>query len=69
MLTTSEEKFIQLFRESDEEGKLFMLDLLCCMALFGEDFLKDMQAVQGDIDAMITVVSKWKAKVQECQSL
>ena len=69
MLTASEEKFIQLFRESDEEGKLFMLDLLCCTVSFGEDFLKDMQIVQGDRDAMIAVVSKWKTTVQERQSL
>ena len=65
MLTASEEKFIQLLRESDEEGKLFLCDLLFCIALFGQDFLKDMQTVQGDRDAMIMVVSKWKAKVQE----
>ena len=69
MLTASEEKFIRLFRESDEEGKLFMWDLLCCIGRFGEDFLKDMQTVQGDRDAMIAVVSKWKATVQECQLL
>ena len=69
VLPASEEKFIQLFRESDEESKLFMLDLLCCTVRFGEDFLKDMQTVQGDRDAMLAVVSKWKAAVQECQLL
>lgn len=64
-LTKSEREFIQAFRDADEEGKLFILDLLCCTVRFGEDFLKDMQTVQGDRDAMIAVVSKWKAAAQE----
>ena len=68
-LTKSEREFIQVYRDADEEGKLFIFDMLICAATCGEDFLKDMQTVQGDRDAMIAVVSKWKAAVQECQSL
>ena len=68
VLTENEREFVKLFRESDEEGKLFMWDLLCCTGIFGEDFLKDMQTVQGDRDAMIAVVSKWKATARELET-
>ena len=61
-LSKYEREFLQLYREADEGGKLFIWDLLIC-ASCGEDFFREIQAVQGDKEAMRAVVAKWKATI------
>ena len=64
-LTKYEREFLQLYRDADESGKLFIWDLLICSASCGEDFFQEIQAVQGDKEALRAVVAKWKATIQE----
>lgn len=64
-LSKCEREFLQLYRDADESGKLFIWDLLCCAVNCGEEFFQEIQAVQGDRDDMRAVVAKWKATIQE----
>ena len=65
-LTKYEREFLQLYRDADESGKLFMWDLLICAASCGEDFFQElMVAVKDDKAAIRAVVAKWKATIQE----
>lgn len=61
-LSKYEREFLQLYRDADEGGKLFIWDLLIC-ANCGEDFFREIQAVQGDKEAMRAVVAKWKVTI------
>ena len=62
-LTKSEREFIQVYRDADEEGKLFIWDLLACFVSCGDAFIQEIQAVQGDKAAMSAVVAKWKVTI------
>ena len=62
-LTKSEREFIQVYRDADEEGKLFILDMLICAATCGEAFFKELQATPQEPAALRAVVGKWKATI------
>lgn len=62
-LTKSEREFIQVYRDADEEGKLFIFDMLICAATCGEEFFKELQATPQEPAALRAVVAKWKATI------
>lgn len=59
MTTAQEREFLRIFRGADAEGKAIILDMLFCFASCGEEFVQEIQAVEGDREAMIAVVAKW----------
>lgn len=62
-LSKFEREFLQLYRDADESGKLFIWDLPACFASCGDAFIQEIQAVQGDKAAMRAVVAKWKVTI------
>lgn len=64
-LTKYGRELLQLYRDADESGKLFIWDLVFCAASCGEDFFREIQAVQNDKEAVRAVVAKWKATILE----
>ena len=67
MTTAQEREFLRLYRDADETGKLFMMDLLYCFVYCGEDFIQELQKTyeQGGKEAMLAVIAKWKATIPE----
>ena len=63
-LTTNERKFIQLFRDSDEAGKNYIIQVLICSSLFGADFYAEMEELKdrGDKDGMKECAARWYAR-------
>lgn len=63
-LSKIEREFLQFYRDADESGKLFIVDLVACFVNCGDAFIQEIQAVQGDTAAMRAVVAKWKVLSQ-----
>lgn len=64
MTTAQERKFFQLYRDADEAGKLYMMDLLYCFAYCGEDFIQEIQEAQmHGKEAILAVIAKWKSTI------
>ena len=63
MMTTTEREFLQIYRDTNEEGKQFIFDMLLCAATCGEEFFRELQATPKEATAMKTVVSKWRATI------
>ena len=62
MLTQTQTELIQLYNESDQDGKLFIFDMVLCAATYGEEFCKDLQATPQEPVALKAAVAKWKDK-------
>lgn len=60
-LTANEREFIQLFRDSDEAGKMHILKMLACTTCFGKDYYSEMIALHknGDTDGMRECTDRW----------
>lgn len=53
---------VNIFARADSDKQALLLDMLFCFANCGEDFVQEMEAVQGDKAAIITVIQKWITK-------
>jgi hypothetical protein len=62
-LTKYDRELLQLYRDADESGKLFIFDMLLCAATCGEEFFQELQATPQEPAALKAVVSKWKATI------
>ena len=62
-LTANEREFIQLFRESDGAGRIYIIQMLMCYLRFGADFYAEMKELldRGDKEGMRECVSRWYA--------
>ena len=62
-LTANERELIQLFREVDEAGKMYIIQMLMCYLRFGADFYAEMKELldRGDKKGMRECVSRWYA--------
>ena len=63
-LTANDRMFIQLFRDADEEGKMYIIQVLICYLHFGADFYSEMKELQdkGDTDGMKECTARWYAR-------
>lgn len=63
-LTTNDRMFIQLFRDADVEGKMYIIQVLICYLHFGTDFYAEMKELQdkGDTDGIKECIARWYAR-------
>lgn len=59
MITENEKAFIQTFREADEAGKQFIVNMLLCVAQCGDSFLQEMMEVKGNRAEMEAVIARY----------
>lgn len=65
MVTAQEKEFLQIYQNADNAGKALIFGMLLCFAYCGEDFINEIQEVQGDKDAMMAVIAKHAADLSE----
>ena len=65
MATAQEKEFLQIYLNADNAGKALIFGMLLCFAYCGEDFINEIQEVQGDKDAMMAVIAKHAADLSE----
>lgn len=64
MTTAQERKFLQLYRDTDEAGRLHMMDLLYCFVYCGDEFIKEIKEAQPQgTESMLVTVVKWKTTI------
>ena len=63
-MTTNERKLIKFFREADEDGKMYILQMLTCFLVFGDDFITEMKELidKSDKNGMKECVARWYAR-------
>lgn len=63
-LNTYEREFIQLFRDADEDGKTYIIQVLLCALHFGSEFCAEMEAlrIKGDKEGMRECAANWYAR-------
>ena len=59
MITAKEQTLIQLLRDADDGGRIFIVKMLLCFAQCGEDFIRELEAVKGNRAEMEAVVDKY----------
>ena len=65
MVTEQEKEFLQIYQNADDAGKGLLFGMLLCFAYCGEDFINEIQEVQGDKDEMMAVIAKHAAALSE----
>ena len=59
-MTENEKDFLDLFSKADDEGKLFIANLLMCFVSGGDAFFKEFEAIPPqDRDGARACVNKW----------
>ena len=63
-MTANERELIQLFREADEGGKTYIIQVLLCASFFGSEFHAEMEALRtkGDKEGMRECAARWYAR-------
>ena len=69
MTRAQEKELIRIFRDADAEGKTIILDMLFCFVSCGEEFVQEIQAVEGDKEAIKAVVAKWRDTVKKMEDV
>lgn len=65
-LTENEEEFIDLVSKADEDGKIFIFNLLTCFVSGGDAFTKELETIPPqDRDGVRACVDKWISKKRE----
>ena len=64
MLTATQREFLQVFDDANNEGKMFILDMVLCAAKCGSEFFDELKATPQEPVAIRAMVTKWKATIQ-----
>ena len=65
MAAAQEKELIQIYKNADDAGKALIFGMLLCFAYCGEDFINEIQEVQGDKDEMMAVIANHAAALSE----
>ena len=69
MTTAQDRELLRIFRDADAEGKAIILDMLLCFVSCEEEFLQEIQAVEGEKEAIKAVVAKWKDTMKKMEDV
>lgn len=67
MLTAQEQEFLNIYREADDDSKVFIIEMLFCFAYCGETFFTEFQQFHqnGDHAGVKSVVKKYVSLAKE----
>lgn len=66
-LTRNEERLLELFNNTTDEGRIVIIKAITCAAIYGEEMLNDAKEYieKGDSEGIRAVVDRYYQKLEE----